>query len=152
MRYIHEDSSDFENGTVNVTESSFVATSSNAVYSEEGHSANETQQLLSNENTSRVTNIIAKNSKLQNLRHKFAQYSFFRSKANCLFIIAYIYFSNVTFFGLLNVFTSIKFILIGLFGLNNVVMTLLLCVFEQAKPNPAVIFRVKYVFCAKKCL
>ena len=151
VRYIHDDQnceSDSSLESINVTESSFVDTS-NRIYSEECQSLNETQKLLSNEYVQSICNTNATLSKFsffEKLKEKCQKKLFFQNKSNCLFLIIYIYFSNITFFGLLNEFTSIKYVLLGFFALNNVLATVLLSIFKQTKINPSVIFRVIFSF------
>ena len=145
LRYVHENSDETPislANNLNVTESSFFASSSFSNNYEQNQSINESQRLLSsNDNINDSIN----SSFFQNFKNKCSQKLFFRNKLNALFVIMYIYFSNITFFGLLNMLVSIKYILIGFFVLSNIISTILLSIFKQPKKNPLITFTVFYL-------
>ena len=136
LRYVHEDSED----EINQTEGSFLASTNNSINSSANQTISEiseTQRLLSSNENNQI-NTDYKSSLFQDIQQR----SFFKNRINSLFLIIYIYFSNICLFGLLNTFDSVKYFLLGFFAFNNFISTILLSIFKQSKAKPSITFRV----------
>ncbi len=107
LRYVHDDLDKDEpySNNINTTRDCLEASTSSQ--------SDENQSLLG-----QSENIGKKAWRFQNFKSKCSRHSFFRSKMNSLFLIIYIYFSNITLFGLLNLFDSIKYLLVQSHCLN----------------------------------
>jgi amino acid transporter len=131
IRYVHEDLDKDEPYSNNIN------TTRNCLEASTSSQSDETQNLLGHS--------IKKAWGFQNFKSKFSRHSFFRSKINSLFLIIYIYFSNITLFGLLNLFDSIKYVLVGLFVVNNICSIMVLSIFKQSKASESLAFKVPLV-------
>lgn len=74
---------------------------------------------------------------------KIRKWKIFRIRENCLFIIIFIFFSNIVYFGLLRYFAIIKTFLILLIIFSNLFFTIILSLFPQTKPPKNLSFKVK---------
>ena len=132
IRYTHDDldQEKISSNTVNINENSFQATSS------------QSYEIEHNESDNNLINVINSSYDTNTVYSKISNNSFFQSKINSLFVIVFIYFSNITFFGLFNTFDSIKYLLFGFFILTNITSMMVLGIFKQSKASGLATFRV----------
>jgi len=144
VRYVHDDfgQNKLNTNIVNIAENSFVVSTSQS---------DESERLLphQNQNNHNSTNELKGISFFENFQSKFSNYSFFRSNVNSLFVIIYIYFSNIAFFGLLNTFDEIKYPLLVFFVLTNIASIMVLSIFKQSKASALATFKVNLLFISK---
>lgn len=82
---------------------------------------------------------------------KLRKKKFFRLRDNCLFLIVFIYVSNMAYFFLLHYFKIIKLFLIFLIVISNLICTLLLSIFPQANSSSdSISFKVTLTYCLSK--
>lgn len=78
-----------------------------------------------------------------NLQNDLATRGFFRNKKNAVLIISLIFFSNIFFSGLLNNLNEAQNVIVILTLITNVVLSLILSLFQQNKSQDSMSFRVK---------
>ena len=149
VRYFHDDPETYESIDDEIVTNSEIAESSFVKINESQQLLNDTEDedlniSINNLNIGIISNIVRKKSGMEKFRDRCYRMKFFQNKLNALAIIFLIFVSNLVYFGLINKFHSVRFVVLAVFIATNLVLAVVLSLFKQSKMPSHMSFKVSF--------